>query len=182
MAVRRRLRRTRRASRPPRRRVRLDKRPADGTTAAGQTRRSGAVPNADARDGLVPRRLRAPERSVFAPRPVARRAAGSPESVRPLRKDFERLYALDVFRGLAVASMILVSAPGTWTAVYWPLDHAIWNGWTPTDLVFPSFLFAMGAAVPLAAARRESRSERWRHSIRRALVLLALGLLLNVIE
>src|SRR5262249_23133808 len=95
----------------------------------------------------------------------------------------ERLHALDVFRGLAVASMILVSTPGTWTAVYWPLDHAIWDGWTPTDLVFPFFLFAMGAAVPLAApARRESRPSWWRHAFQRALLLFALGVLLNAIE
>ena len=59
-----------------------------------------------------------------------------------------RLEALDVFRGSTVAAMILVSTPGNWDAVYWPLEHAAWHGWTPTDLVFPFFLFAMGAAVP----------------------------------
>src|SRR5262249_20013499 len=63
------------------------------------------------------------------------------------------------------------------------LDHAIWNGWTPTDLVFPFFLFAMGAAVPFAAARRrETDRVFWRHAIRRAAVLFALGLILNAIE
>jgi predicted acyltransferase len=66
----------------------------------------------------------------------------------------ERLDSLDVFRGLAIAAMILVSTPGTWSAVYTPLDHAIWHGWTVTDLVFPFLLFAMGAAVPFAGARR----------------------------
>ena len=50
--------------------------------------------------------------------------------------------------------MILVSTPGTWSAVYTPLDHAAWHGWTLTDLVFPFLLFAMGAAVPFALARR----------------------------
>lgn len=95
----------------------------------------------------------------------------------------ERLEALDVFRGLSVAAMILVSAPGTWSAVYWPLDHALWNGWTPTDLVFPFFLFAMGAAVPFAAARRRGNARLfWRHVARRAALLFALGLILNTVE
>jgi len=88
-----------------------------------------------------------------------------------------------VFRGLTIAAMILVSTPGTWTAVYVPLDHAIWNGWTPTDLVFPFLLFAMGAAVPFALARRRGdRGRIHRHVARRAAVLFALGLLLNAIE
>ena len=55
--------------------------------------------------------------------------------------------SLDVFRGITIAAMILVSTPGTWENVYTPLDHALWHGWTPTDLVFPFLLFAMGAAV-----------------------------------
>lgn len=95
----------------------------------------------------------------------------------------QRLDSLDVFRGLTVAAMILVSTPGTWDAVYWPLDHAAWNGWTPTDLVFPFFLFAMGAAVPVALARRRGvpRLVR-RHVLRRAVLLFGLGLLLNAIE
>jgi predicted acyltransferase len=95
----------------------------------------------------------------------------------------QRLDSLDVFRGFTVAAMILVSTPGTWTAVYWPLDHALWNGWTPTDLVFPFFLFAVGAAVPLALARRRSTGDTfWRHAIRRAAILVALGLVLNAME
>ncbi len=95
----------------------------------------------------------------------------------------ERLESLDVFRGLTIAAMILVSTPGTWETVYWPLEHAAWNGCTPTDLVFPFLLFAMGAAVPFAMARRRGVDRRMRrHVIRRALVLFALGLLLNGIE
>jgi predicted acyltransferase len=94
-----------------------------------------------------------------------------------------RLESLDVFRGLTIAAMILVSTPGTWTAVYAPLDHAIWNGWTPTDLVFPFLLFAMGAAVPFALSRRRGDPRRVRrHVLRRAALLFALGLLLNAIE
>jgi predicted acyltransferase len=95
----------------------------------------------------------------------------------------ERLDSLDVFRGLAIAAMILVSTPGNWNAVYAPLDHAVWNGWTLTDLVFPFLLFAMGAAVPFALARRRGTPRRiGRHIVRRALILFALGLVLNVIE
>ena len=94
-----------------------------------------------------------------------------------------RLDALDAFRGLTIAAMILVSTPGTWNAVYTPLDHAAWHGWTPTDLVFPFLLFAMGAAVPFALARRRGipRGVR-RHVIRRAAILFLLGLMLNAIE
>jgi len=95
----------------------------------------------------------------------------------------ERFEALDVFRGLTVIAMILVSTPGTWEAVYWPLDHAAWHGWTPTDLVFPFFLFAMGAAVPVALARRRGGASRMRrHVARRVVVLFGLGLLLNAIK
>jgi predicted acyltransferase len=95
----------------------------------------------------------------------------------------QRLESLDVFRGLTIAAMILVSTPGTWEAVYAPLEHAAWDGWTPTDLVFPFLLFAMGAAVPFAMARRRATKRRVRrHVIRRALILFALGLLLNAIE
>lgn len=79
--------------------------------------------------------------------------------------------------------MILVSTPGTWDAVYWPLDHAAWNGWTPTDLVFPFLLFAMGAAIPFALARRREAERRvFAHVIRRAAVLFGLGLVLNAIQ
>jgi predicted acyltransferase len=94
-----------------------------------------------------------------------------------------RLDSLDVFRGLTIAAMILVSTPGSWAAVYTPLDHAVWSGWTPTDLVFPFLLFAMGAAVPFALARRRgmARGVR-RHVLRRAALLFLLGLVLNAIE
>src|SRR3954469_2066482 len=94
-----------------------------------------------------------------------------------------RLESLDVFRGLTIAAMILVSTPGTWNAVYSPLDHAAWDGWTPTDLVFPFLLFAMGAAVPFALARRHGQPRRVRvHVLRRAAILFLLGLVLNAIE
>src|SRR6185369_7802943 len=95
----------------------------------------------------------------------------------------ERLPSLDVFRGLSIAAMILVSTPGSWSAVYTPLDHALWHGWTITDLVFPFLLFAMGAAVPFALRRRRAAERRvGTHIVRRALILFALGLILNAIE
>jgi predicted acyltransferase len=68
-----------------------------------------------------------------------------------------RLVSLDAFRGATVASMILVNNPGSWATIYWPLAHAQWHGWTPTDLIFPFFLFIVGAS--LAFSSRESTAE-----------------------
>lgn len=94
-----------------------------------------------------------------------------------------RLISLDIFRGLTIAAMILVNNPGNWSAVYWPLDHAEWNGWTPTDLIFPFFLFIVGISIHLSfTARREkgaSRAELMKHSVRRAVIIYAIGLFLN---
>src|SRR6266446_7179731 len=70
-----------------------------------------------------------------------------------------RLIFLDVFRGMTVAGMVLVNNPGTWAHIYWPLEHAEWNGWTPTDLVFPFFLFIVGVAIPLAFGKRIERGD-----------------------
>ena len=93
-----------------------------------------------------------------------------------------RLVSLDVFRGLTIAGMILVNNPGTWSAVYWPLTHADWHGWTPTDLIFPFFLFAVGVSIALALAPRLERDEpRGRLLLRivsRSVILVALGLFL----
>jgi len=95
----------------------------------------------------------------------------------------ERLVSLDVYRGLTVAGMILVTDPGTYSAVYPPLLHASWNGWTPTDMIFPSFLFISGIAMTLSFASRTARGEsRIRiasHLFRRALLLILIGLILN---
>lgn len=97
-----------------------------------------------------------------------------------------RLVSLDVFRGMTVAAMLLVNDPGTWSAIYAPLEHAEWNGWTPTDLVFPFFLFIMGVALELSlASRREalasgdSSQPVLRHVIYRTLIIFALGVFLN---
>ncbi|HEX8676419.1 MAG TPA: DUF5009 domain-containing protein, partial [Segetibacter sp.] len=59
----------------------------------------------------------------------------------------QRYFSLDVFRGATVAFMILVNDPGSWSRIYDPLEHASWHGLTPTDLVFPFFLFAVGNAM-----------------------------------
>jgi predicted acyltransferase len=85
-----------------------------------------------------------------------------------------RLAALDTFRGLAVAGMIIVNTPGSWSHVWWPLDHAEWNGFTPTDLVFPAFLCAVGLALGLSFPRRIDRAV-WVRVIRRSLLLIAIG-------
>ena len=68
-----------------------------------------------------------------------------------------RVLSVDMLRGLAIAFMILVNDPGDWNHVFHPLDHAEWNGWTLTDLVFPSFLFCMGAAMVFSLALRVAR-------------------------
>ena len=66
----------------------------------------------------------------------------------------QRIVAVDVFRGLTIVGMILVNNPGSWARIYPPLRHARWHGWTPTDLVFPFFLFIVGVAIVLGLSRR----------------------------
>lgn len=91
-----------------------------------------------------------------------------------------RLRSLDAFRGLAIAGMILVNNPGSWDYVYAPLRHAPWHGWTPTDLIFPFFLFIVGVAMPFSFAQRDtSRMALYGHIVKRSLILFALGLFLN---
>ena len=79
--------------------------------------------------------------------------------------------------------MILVNNPGSWSHIYWPLDHAEWHGWTPTDLVFPFFLVAVGVAITLALGRRVRegvpRSALFAKVLRRAALLFLIGLALN---
>jgi predicted acyltransferase len=93
-----------------------------------------------------------------------------------------RMASLDVFRGLTIAGMILVNNPGTWEAIYSPLEHAAWHGWTPTDLVFPFFLFIVGVSITLALGRRAEgggpKRDLYLKIIRRSLIIFALGLFL----
>jgi predicted acyltransferase len=94
-----------------------------------------------------------------------------------------RMLSLDVFRGITIAGMILVNNPGTWNSIYWPLEHAEWDGWTPTDLIFPFFLFIVGISITLAFARRVETGSDERalmlKVIKRSAIIFALGLFLN---
>ena len=95
----------------------------------------------------------------------------------------ERLLSLDVFRGITVAGMLLVNNPGSWGAIYEPLEHAPWFGWTPTDLIFPFFLFIVGVTTHLSREARRTRGERdgaiMRQTARRALTIIGVGLLMT---
>jgi predicted acyltransferase len=94
-----------------------------------------------------------------------------------------RVVSLDVFRGITIAAMILVNDPGSWSHIYAPLEHADWNGWTPTDLIFPAFLFMVGVSMTLSFASRASRGMTRGalaiHIVRRSAVIFAIGLFLN---
>ncbi len=96
----------------------------------------------------------------------------------------ERLLSLDVFRGMTIAGMLLVNNPGTWGAIYPPLKHAEWHGWTPTDLIFPFFLFIVGITTWISLESRRARGatdgELVRQIVKRGLIIIALGLLLNM--
>lgn len=91
-----------------------------------------------------------------------------------------RLQSLDVFRGLTVALMILVNTPGDWGHIYPPLEHSKWNGCTPTDVVFPAFLFMVGVSVVFAL--QSKMADRAQHpqillkAAKRMLLLIAFGL------
>lgn len=95
----------------------------------------------------------------------------------------ERLISLDVFRGMTVAGMLLVNNPGTWSAIYPPLEHAEWNGWTPTDLIFPFFLFIVGITTELSLRARRARGDDesaiLRQIVRRGALIFLFGFLLS---
>ncbi|MGE0439307.1 MAG: acyltransferase family protein [Gemmatimonadales bacterium] len=94
----------------------------------------------------------------------------------------ERWEALDVVRGMTVAGMLLVNNPGTWSAMYPPLAHAPWHGWTPTDLIFPFFLFIVGITTAWSLGRRAEQGADdgaiRRQIVRRGLLIFLFGLLL----
>ena len=94
-----------------------------------------------------------------------------------------RLLSIDIFRGLMVAGMILVDNPGNDDLAYWPIVHAKWNGWTPADFIFPSFLFLVGVSMVYSFAARlqrgESRQQIFVHAAKRTLILIVLGILVN---
>ena len=94
-----------------------------------------------------------------------------------------RLTSVDVYRGLAVAGMILVDNPGSDEGAYWPIKHAVWNGWTPADFIFPSFMFLVGISMVFSFSARlqrgETRSHILGHAFKRTLILIALGIFVN---
>ena len=106
-----------------------------------------------------------------------------PELVVPNKPLSERLLSLDVLRGITIAGMILVNNAGDEPSAYWPLKHAHWNGWTPTDLVFPFFLFMVGVAMtfslPSRMKRGETRGEIMRHALWRGFLLVFIGVALH---
>ena len=93
----------------------------------------------------------------------------------------QRFYSLDVFRGATVCLMILVNNPGTWAHIYAPLEHAPWHGLTPTDLVFPFFLFAVGNALAFIMPKLEAGGDAvfWKKILKRSVLIFLIGLFLN---
>ena len=100
----------------------------------------------------------------------------------PSRQAPGRLVSLDLFRGATIAFMIVVNSQ-TNEEAFWPLRHASWNGWTPTDLVFPFFLFIVGVSLVLSFQSRLahgcSKSTLMLRVVRRSAILFAIGLALN---
>lgn len=93
----------------------------------------------------------------------------------------QRLVSLDAFRGITIAGMILVNNPGSWSHVYAPLRHAKWHGWTPTDLIFPFFLFIVGVAMTFSIEKQLAKHHRkyiYLKIFRRTLILFGLGMFL----
>ncbi|MDK2973493.1 MAG: hypothetical protein PWP23_3248 [Candidatus Sumerlaeota bacterium] len=95
----------------------------------------------------------------------------------------ERLLSLDVFRGVTIAMMVLVNNPGTWSYLYHPVEHAPWDGFTPTDFIFPFFLFIVGVAMTFSFDRRlregASKARLLEQVVRRTVILFLLGLILQ---
>ena len=93
----------------------------------------------------------------------------------------QRYQSLDVFRGATVALMILVNNPGSWAHIFSPLEHASWHGLTPTDLVFPFFLFAVGNAMSFVIPKLAQGTDAnfWKKVLKRTLMIFAIGLFLN---
>lgn len=95
-----------------------------------------------------------------------------------------RLLSLDAFRGMTIAGMILVNNPGTWSHVYGPLRHAEWHGWTPTDLIFPFFLFIVGVSMVFSFGARMARGTAKGvlalHIAKRSALIFGIGMLLHL--
>jgi predicted acyltransferase len=89
-----------------------------------------------------------------------------------------RLLSLDFFRGLTIAAMIVVNDPGSWSYIYAPLKHADWHGATPTDLVFPFFLFIVGVSISLSLSKRKVSGNLYFKIIKRSIIIFLLGIFL----
>ncbi len=91
-----------------------------------------------------------------------------------------RYLALDVFRGMTICFMIIVNSPGSWEFAYAPLEHAAWHGFTPTDLVFPSFLFAVGNAMAFVMHKYKNQGGAvfWRKVLKRTFIIFLIGFLM----
>src|ERR1700682_705848 len=125
-------------------------------------------------------------RPMEGPLIVAAETIAAPASNALAAKDVARtgrIVSLDVFRGITIAAMILVNDPGSCSHIYAPLERAEWNGWTPTDLIFPFFLFIAGVSMVLSfasrAARGITRGSLSIHIARRSVLIFAIGLFLN---
>ncbi|WP_394974465.1 acyltransferase family protein [uncultured Croceitalea sp.] len=90
-----------------------------------------------------------------------------------------RILSVDIFRGMTIVLMILVNTPGTWSNVYAPFLHAKWHGYTPTDLVFPFFLFIVGTSIVFAYQNKETNAGTYKKITVRSLKLIGLGLFLG---
>src|SRR3954464_4648126 len=92
----------------------------------------------------------------------------------------QRLLSLDIFRGITVAAMILVNNPGDWSHIYAPLEHSAWNGCTPTDLIFPFFLFIVGVSVVYAMETKAeiaaNHPKMILSALRRSVILIVISL------
>lgn len=99
----------------------------------------------------------------------------------PVNTSSERIVSLDVMRGMTMAAMILVNNPGSWSHVYAPLLHAPWHGCTPTDLVFPFFLFIVGVAMPFSLEKRKDQPNKiWTKILFRSALIFAIGFALGL--
>jgi predicted acyltransferase len=141
-----------------------------------------ATPSATGRENADPGPARQPVAAGAATALEDTPPAGRPAG-RIAAAPRERLQSLDAFRGITIAGMLLVNNPGTWAAIHPPLRHADWHGWTPTDLIFPFFLFIVGVSITFSFASRVAagadRGNLMRNALRRAAILFGLGLLLH---
>jgi predicted acyltransferase len=117
--------------------------------------------------------------TAAAPRTVSTRYDATTSTATSSAPGRERLVSLDVFRGITIAGMLLVNNPGAWNAIFPPLEHAAWNGWTPTDLIFPFFLFIVGITTHLSMSARRARGDDEgalvKQILRRGIIIYLLG-------